>query len=358
MSGDTAIRVALIGCGRIAQVHAGYLKKTPCVEFIGACDSQADARETFTRRWQLPSYASLDELVAAGQPEAVHITTPPSTHCRLAEQCLDAGLHVLVEKPMALSIDEADIMIGAARRNNRHLTVDHNRWFDPVVQRARKMWQAGDFGELTGIEVFQGAVVDQDDLDERQHWSASLPGGALYDSIAHPAYLLYGFLGDYEDLRVLSHRDTKGRIRELRAAIKTSRALGSLTISLNTRPVTNVIRIFGEKCSAEINLNNMTLIVRRTRQVPKVVNKVLPNFEEATQLVRATVTNTVEFVTGKQRYYPGMGMHFRELYAALSRGDAPPVSAEDGRSVMKLVDQLWDGVSEQAEASELRAVSR
>lgn len=93
--------------------------------------------------------------------------------------------------------------------------------------------------------------------------------------------------------------------------------------------------------TAEINLNNMTLIVRRERHVPKLVGKVLPNLDEATQLVRATVVNAIEFVRGRQRYYPGMGLHFRALYDALGRGAPPPVSAEDGREAVWLMEETW-----------------
>jgi hypothetical protein len=104
--------------------------------------------------------------------------------------------------------------------------------------------------------------------------------------------------------------------------------------------------------TVEVNLNNMTLIARQTRKVPKLIGKVLPNLEEAAQLVRATVTNGIEFVLGRQRYYPGMGAHFRILYERLARGESPPVSAADGRAVLALLHELWEqaGVSSAPES--------
>jgi predicted dehydrogenase len=93
--------------------------------------------------------------------------------------------------------------------------------------------------------------------------------------------------------------------------------------------------------SAEINLNNMTLITRRDRQVPKLVGKVLPNLDEAAQLVSATVSNTIEFVRGRQRFYPGMARHFSALYRALLDGKPPPVNAEEAREVVWLVEEIW-----------------
>ena len=338
------LRVALVGCGRIAQTHCGYLRQLPHVELVGACDLNPASREAFTARWQLPSYAEVDELLAAAWPDAVHVVTPPSTHAPLAVQLLDAGVHVLVEKPFALSVAEADSMIAAARRSGRCLTANHNRWFDPVVQQARRLLDTGALGELVGVEVFQGAAAGEADAPAgtEAHWSARLPGGVLYNLAPHPAYLLRNFTGAVEQMQVVSRPDPDGRLREVRAVVAGERALGGLTISLQAQPFMNRVVLLGTRMTAEVNLNNMTLVVRRTRRVPKLVGKVLPNLDEALQLVTATVRNGIEFVTGRQRYYPGMGIHFRALYANLAAGQPPPVSTDEARAAVALVQEIWE----------------
>lgn len=336
------IRVALLGCGRIAHVHAGYLRQVPEVEFVGAADLDASSREAFTARWQLPTFGDPEELLAAAQPDVVHVLTPPATHAKLAIELLHAGVHVLVEKPMALTVADADLMVAAARRTGRVLTVDHNRWFDPVMQGARALLQNGQLGALIGVDVFAGAAAGESELPAGGHWKASLPGGILYDLAPHPVYLLAGFLGPVHQLHVVRRLDHEGRVEELRAVADGERATGNLTISLATRPPMNRVTLYGSEMTVEANLNNMTLICRRTRRAPKLIGKVLPNLDEAAQLLRATVTNTIEFVCGRQRFYPGMGAHFRVLYRALAAGQPPPVSAEDGQAVVALLQQLWE----------------
>ncbi|MGD0945894.1 MAG: Gfo/Idh/MocA family oxidoreductase [Candidatus Binatia bacterium] len=352
MSSAARIRVALLGCGRIAHVHAGYLRQVPEVEFIGACDLDPVSREKFAGRWQLPTFADVDELIAAAEPHVVHVLTPPATHARLTVELLDAGLHVLVEKPMALTTVDADAMVAAARRTGRVLTVDHNRWFDPVMQRARALLETGQLGTLIGVDVFAGAAAGEGDLPETGHWKASLPGGILYDLAPHPVYLLSGLLGAVQELHVVRRVDADGRIEELRAVADGAHATGSLTISLATRPPMNRVTLYGSEMTADANLNNMTLIVRRTRRVPKLIGKVLPNLDEAVRLLYATAVNGVEFVRGRQRFYPGMGLHFRALYRALAAGQPPPVTAEDGRAAVSLLQQLWEqaGVSIEPDA--------
>ncbi len=344
MDTATRSRVALVGCGRIANTHCGYLRQLPQVELVGACDVSRESREAFAARWQLPTYADVDELLAASQPHVVHVVTPPATHARLAVQLLDAGVHVLVEKPMALTVAEADQMLAASRRAGRYLTVDHNRWFDPVVQHARALLESGRLGALIGVEVFQGAAAGEAEIPGGNdgHWKAALPGGALYDLAPHPAYLLRGFVGAIEKLHVLTRAGEGGQLRELRAIVEGARALGGMTISLETQPFMNRVTLFGSCMTAEVNLNNMTLVLRRTRQVPKLIGKVLPNIDEALQLLRATLHNGIEFLRGRQRYYPGMGVHFRALYQALAEGNPPPVKCEEGREAVWLLQKMWE----------------
>jgi hypothetical protein len=164
----------------------------------------------------------------------------------------------------------------------------------------------------------------------------------LYDLAPHPTYMLSGFVGAVENLHVATRHDGDGKLREVRAVVEGERALGSLTISLETRPFMNRVTLFGSAMTAEVNLNNMTLILRRTRKVPKLIGKVLPNLDEAAQLLRATLVNGVEFLRGRQRFYPGMGLHFRALYTALAAGNPPPVSAQDGRDAVWLLQQMWE----------------
>jgi predicted dehydrogenase len=343
MNTATRFRVALVGCGRIAQVHCSYLRQLPQVELVGAHDIHRGRREAFSARWQLPTYAEVDELLSAAQPDVVHVVTPPATHPSLAIRFLEAGVHVLVEKPMALTVAEADAMLAAAGRAERFVTVDHNRWFDPVVSAARALLASGRLGSLIGVEVFQGAAAGEAEVSAGdEDWKTALPGGILYDLAPHPAYLLRGFVGAIDSVQVVTRADADGRLRELRAIVEGARALGSLTISLETRPFMNRVTLLGSAMTAEVNLNNMTLVQRRSRRVPKLIGKALPNIDEAAQLLRATVANGIEFIRGRQRYYPGMGIHFRALYQALADGSPPPVSAEEGREAVWLLQQIWE----------------
>lgn len=339
---STRVRVALLGCGRIARVHRSYLAELPEVELVGVCDADPAARTAFAAEVKLPAFGTLSELLGEAKPQVVHVLTPPSTHAPLALELLNAGVNALVEKPLALTTGEADAVLDAARRAGCWVSVDHNRWFDPVVQEAARAVAAGRLGRIVGVEVFQGA-----DPSEAQkltsgstHWSTQLPGGTLHNLAPHPLYLMRRFAGRMKDLHVVACATDEGQLEEVRVAGLGEVAPALVSISLYTRPFTNRLTLLGSEASMEVNLNNMTLIERRPRRLPKLVGKVWPNLDEAWQLVGATVRNGIAYVAGRQRFYPGIGAHLKALYESVARGGPPPVDPEEGRDIVAWYDEI------------------
>jgi hypothetical protein len=93
--------------------------------------------------------------------------------------------------------------------------------------------------------------------------------------------------------------------------------------------------------TVEVNLNNMTIVKRRDYDVPKIIAKPLPNLDEAWQLVRQTGRNTVDFIRGKTRYYPGMGNLITRFYDAVRNGGAAPVDPAHGAEVVRVTEDIW-----------------
>src|SRR5262245_34676306 len=111
------LRVAIAGCGRIARVHCGYLRGLPNVQVVAACDRVASAAAGVAKDFGGEAiYTDLGRMLDAVRPDAVHVLTPPATHAEVAMIAMQAGAHVLVEKPMAIDIAQADAMIDMAMR--------------------------------------------------------------------------------------------------------------------------------------------------------------------------------------------------------------------------------------------------
>jgi predicted dehydrogenase len=335
-------RVGLIGCGRIARVHRAYLQGLSQVELIGVCDADVAARTSFAGETNLPAFATTGELIERGRPDVVHVLTPPASHASLAIELLTRGVNVLVEKPLALSTAQADEVIAAARRSGRWVTVDHNRWFDPVVQRAADALASGRLGRLVGVEVFQGAEAGEAEKlsATHAHWSARLPGGLLNNLASHPLYLMRRFAGPARELHVVARCVEGAHLEEVRLVADGEHALATVSMSMRAQPCMNRLTVLGSEATVDVNLNNMTLIERRARELPKLLGKVWPNLSEAGQLVVATTRNAVAYARGRQRFYPGIGAHLRTLYANLASGGEPPVSVAEARDVVAWYDEI------------------
>ena len=120
---STSTRVGLIGAGYIASWHADALRDTPGVQIVAVCDVSETAAKGLAEAYGAKAFTSVEDLIAAKVCDAVHILTPPQLHRPIAIQCLEGGLHVLVEKPMAVQVAEADAMIAAAEKSGKLLAV-------------------------------------------------------------------------------------------------------------------------------------------------------------------------------------------------------------------------------------------
>jgi predicted dehydrogenase len=152
-------------------------------------------------------------------------------------------------------------------------------------------------------------------------------------------------------------RDADGGPEELRVLMEGDGRTGVLTISTRARPELNTLKLCGTKMTIEVNLNNMTLVRRREYDVPKIIGKSLPNIDESYQLLTQLGANTVNFIRGKIRYYPGMKTLIARFYDAIRRGEDPPVSIEAGGDVVRVTEQIWSVLATPSDEDESRTLS-
>ena len=173
------LRLGVSGLGRAFALMAPAFRD-PRVELVAAADPRAEARRKFAADFKARSYSSVEELCADPQVEAVYVATPHELHA--AHACLAAasGKHVLVEKPMALTLDECRAMIAAARESGVQLVVGHSHSFDLPVQRTRELIQSGKYGALRMI-----TALDFTDFVYRPRRPEELATGAVYNQAAH-----------------------------------------------------------------------------------------------------------------------------------------------------------------------------
>jgi len=146
------ISIGVIGCGYWGPNLIRNFASCPLTDVAAVCDANPARLEAVGRTHShLKLVASLDKLLELSL-DAVAIATPVSTHYALATRCLEAGLHVLVEKPLAASVNEAQALVTLSERQGRVLMVDHTYLFSPAVRRIKALIEEGELGELYYVD--------------------------------------------------------------------------------------------------------------------------------------------------------------------------------------------------------------
>lgn len=183
-SGGSVIRLGVAGLGRAFTLMLPTLLQDPRVRIVAVTDARHDSAATIANELGARVHADVDALCADAAVDAVYVATPHQYHC--AHACIAArhGKHVLVEKPMALSVDECTTMIAAAEQAGVHLVIGHSHSFDAPVAHARALIEAGRIGAVTMINA-QYYTDFLYRLRRPEELSTADGGGVVYSQAAH-----------------------------------------------------------------------------------------------------------------------------------------------------------------------------
>jgi UDP-N-acetyl-2-amino-2-deoxyglucuronate dehydrogenase len=236
------LRTAVIGCGKVGQIHAHALRDQPGSRLVAVCDSSPERAEEFARRYGGRAFTDVDAMLAASSPQVVTVCTPHPLHADATIRAARAGVHVLVEKPMAASLADCDAMLAAAKSAGVWLSVvSQRRWYEPV-RRIKDAIDAGKIGQpaLGVFEMFswrEPAYYRSDPW--RGRWDAE-GGGVLVNQSPHQLDLLRWFMGEIEsvsgDWANVNHPEIE--VEDSAVAIVRFRGggLGSIVTSVSQRP--------------------------------------------------------------------------------------------------------------------------
>jgi len=192
------LRWGLVGTGAIANKRVGpALVSAQNSRLVAVCDVVEEAARDFAQRFQVPVYTSFEQLLANPDINAIYLATPIFLHAPQAIQALRAGKHVLVEKPMALTVAEGEEMIRVARETGKTLATAYYRRFFPKVRRAQQLIAEGALGKVVMVISIYHTWYDPAP-GAPGSWRAQKAragGGVLWDMGSHRFDLLIGLLG-------------------------------------------------------------------------------------------------------------------------------------------------------------------
>jgi predicted dehydrogenase len=202
------LRFAVIGTGGIARAYEAAFASLKQAQIVAACDTNAIAARAFAERTECTAYPSIEALLRYGQFDAAVVCTPPATHETVACALLQAGKHVLCEKPLATSSAQARRMLECARQHGVILTMASKFRYARDVRKARELVMEGVIGDLVFVE---NAFTSHVDMSSRWNSDAAISGGGvLIDNGTHSVDILRYFLGNLRDVQVVEGRRMQG----------------------------------------------------------------------------------------------------------------------------------------------------
>lgn len=189
------VRFGLIGCGRVAPRHAQSLIQVPDTQLVAVADVREDRASRFSAEYGAQAYTNYEDMLARPDIDAVTICVPSGLHAQVAIDVLQAGKHVLVEKPIALNLDDADRMIATAREKGLRLGVVLQNRYNSPVQQVRTLIDQGRLGKLYLGSVCVRWYRPQSYYEDDWHGTRSMDGGALMNQSIHHLDALQWFMG-------------------------------------------------------------------------------------------------------------------------------------------------------------------
>lgn len=256
---NTKPRFAIIGCGRIAQRHAAEASRHGSI--IAACDVIEEKADELAAKYNANAYYSVDRLLEKEKDkiDIVCICTPNGLHAAHSIQSLNAGKHVLCEKPMAIHTHDAALMIEAAEKNNKKLFVVKQNRFNPPVSFVKKLLDEKRLGKIINFQL--NCFWNRSPEYYKNHWHGTkeLDGGILYTQFSHFIDVLYWFLGDIQN--VTGYRSNKMHTGSIEfedngiALLEMeNKVTGTLSYSINAfkKNMEGSILLLGEKGTVKI----------------------------------------------------------------------------------------------------------
>jgi predicted dehydrogenase len=354
------LKVAIIGCGKIADAHLAEIQRVPKCKVVGACDREPLMAKQLCERFHIDrAFSKVEELLAECRPDVVHITTPPQNQYQIGRQCLESGTHVYIEKPFGVNSQEAEELINLAERTGRKVTVGHDLQFSPVARRMRQLVREGYLGgppvhlESYYCYDLSDPVYAKTLLADKQHWVRRLPGKLLHNIINHgiariaeyletdaPQVFAFGFVSPL--LRRLGEEEI---IDELRVVIADhGRTTSYFTFSSQMRPSLNHFRIYGPKNGLESDEDNQMLIKYPGKRLKSYAERFIPPVTLAGQHLGNLGTNLRKFLANEFHMKSGMKFLIESFYKSITE-DAPlPVPYREILLTSRIMDAIFDQI--------------
>jgi UDP-N-acetyl-2-amino-2-deoxyglucuronate dehydrogenase len=251
------IKFAIIGCGRIAQRHAEHINNFG--QLIAVCDINKEKADSLGSKYQVNAYYHIEDLLKIGGFDVLAICSPNGLHAEHSIKGLNAGFHVICEKPLAIDVSDCGEMIKAAEKSNKRLFAIKQNRFNPPVVAIKDAIEKGKLGKIYSVQLSCFWNRNEDYYKSSWKGTKKLDGGTLYTQFSHFIDLLYWMIGDVKKVYAMTNNFAHQGIIEFEdtgviALEFYNQALGTINYTVNSygKNMEGSLTIFSEKGTVKI----------------------------------------------------------------------------------------------------------
>ena len=343
------LRIAIVGSGLIAtKKHIpSILKIGNKLNLVAICDKNLEVAKNIADKYKInKTYSSLDDLLNNEKLDFIDICTPPFTHSEVAIKALQSGCNIMIEKPMAITLDECDKIINTAKKYNQKVCVAHSDLFYPPFIKARKLISKGGIGDFMGMRIFLSTPTNYMTIKE-DHWANKLPGGVIGETGPHLVYMTLAFMNKIKTVKshALKQLDYKWSPYEdyrIDLIDNNNRASSMVSIYSSNQWFAKV-DIWGTDGLLNLDLETMNLNIHNRKTLDRF-NVAKSGLNEATNIASNILKTGFKSIFGG---YKNTHDYLIEGFADSIINDTPsPVSAEDGREAVRVMKLITDSLEE------------
>jgi len=327
------MKFALVGCGRIAQRHAEHIVKNG--QLAAVCDIIKEKADSMASSYGAASYYDIEKLLQHEKGlDVVAVCTPNGLHAAHSIKILEAGSHVLCEKPMAITVADCRAMITASEQAGKNLFVVKQNRFNPPVQAVKKLLEQGKLGHIYSIQL--NCFWNRSPAYYENSWKGTrnLDGGTLFTQFSHFIDLLYWMIGDVKNVQavfnnyghkgIIEFEDTGVVILEFESGVS-----GTLNYTVNShkKNMEGSLTIFGEKGTVKIGGEYLNRI--DYQDIEGYTIKDLPRGNSPNQY---------------GSYRGSMSNHdkvYENLVSYLQNGEPVYINSEEGLKTVEIIEKIY-----------------
>jgi predicted dehydrogenase len=343
------LRVGFVGAGGISSVHAQILKLVPEATLAAVCDTAFQRAQDLAREFDIPeAYSSTDTMFRKARLDAVHVLTPPQYHVDVAVECLRAGCHVLVEKPLGLSVADCEKLRAETEESRLICGVNHNLTHIPVVERLVAAIRSRRLGRVNHVLMNFCAPPAYVPLSDPGNYMFQRPENMIFEFAPHPFSVIRLLMGGVVRAECLAsgERELSGGKRFFRSwqiSLECERGTASLYLSLGQGVQDISVHVLGQDGTANADL--VRGILRVTETSPRrVAGPLQEGWAHGTESFGTAIRNV-----GHQ-YGAALGRlssrrrdpfyrSFAAFYQALAAGKSPREDVSAGKAVVEFCEE-------------------